>query len=186
MITIRSARIEDAQGMLDIYRPYVEHTAITFEWTVPSPEEFRERIGKTLSHYPCLVAEENGELCGYAMGGRFHERRAYDWCSELSSYVREDMKRKGIGRKLYAALEERLCEAGFVWAYACIGVPHEERDPYLTFDSVRFHERMGYETCGRFETCGLKFSRWYDMVYMQKRLNMFPERVPHEGDGQAQ
>lgn len=59
---IRPASPEDAEALLEIYAPYVRDTAISFEYDVPSPEEFRERIRKTLERYPYLAAEAGGEL----------------------------------------------------------------------------------------------------------------------------
>jgi phosphinothricin acetyltransferase len=55
MITIRTATVADAEKLLAIYAPYVENTAITFEYTVPSVEEFAERIKNTLADYPYLA-----------------------------------------------------------------------------------------------------------------------------------
>lgn len=77
-IIIRTASATDAPALLKIYRPYVENTAITFEYDVPSTEEFASRIQHTLRKYPYLVAEEKGTLLGYAYAGPFHERPAYD------------------------------------------------------------------------------------------------------------
>ena len=65
MITIRTATVADAEKLLAIYAPYVENTAITFEYTVPSVEEFADRIKNTLAKYPYLVAEKDGEIRGY-------------------------------------------------------------------------------------------------------------------------
>lgn len=60
MLTIRPAKSSDAKAIQSIYAPYVEKTAITFEYEVPSVQEFEIRINKTLENYPYLVAEENG------------------------------------------------------------------------------------------------------------------------------
>ena len=70
-ITIRAARPEDAAALLVIYAPYVEKTAITFEYEVPSVEEFTQRITSTLARYPYLVAEADGQILGYAYVGTF-------------------------------------------------------------------------------------------------------------------
>ena len=107
-IRIRPAKPEDAEKLLAIYAPYVEHTAITFEYEVPSVEEFRSRIRHTLEKYPYLVAEEDGELLGYAYVGPFHDRPAYDWAVETSIYVDERNIHKGVGGKLHDALEQVL------------------------------------------------------------------------------
>ena len=63
---IRVAREDDAAALVDIYAPYVRETAITFEYDVPTVEEFAGRIRHTLSKYPYLVAEDGQQLLGYA------------------------------------------------------------------------------------------------------------------------
>ena len=68
-ILIRPAVPEDAAGLLSIYAPYVEDTAITFEWEVPSLEAFRDRMVRILGDHPYLAAERDGELVGYACTG---------------------------------------------------------------------------------------------------------------------
>lgn len=110
-LTIRVAKPEDAKGLLEIYAPYVEKTAITFEYGVPSEKEFAGRIRHILTKYPYLVLEENGELLGYVYAGTFNERSAYDWAVETTIYIREDQKKRGLGRKMYAALEQEIGRA---------------------------------------------------------------------------
>lgn len=166
---IRAAAPEDAEALLEIYRPYVEETAITFEYEVPAPEEFRERIRHVLCRYPYLVAEQDGEIVGYAYAGAFKERAAYDWAVETTVYVKKDRRRRGIGKELYAALEKALALQNILNANACIAYPETE-DAYLTKNSVQFHEHMGYKTVGEFHRCGYKFHRWYNMVWMEKFL----------------
>ena len=169
-IRIRPAKPEDAEKLLAIYAPYVEQTAITFEYEVPTVEEFRERIHNTLKKYPYLVAEQGGEPVGYAYVGPFHDRPAYDWAVETSIYVEQHQKRRGIGRLLHDALEQELRRRHFLNMNACIACPMGESDPYLTRDSIRFHEKLGYRMVGEFHQCGYKFGRWYHMVWMEKHI----------------
>lgn len=168
-ITVRIATEKDAPALLKIYEPYVLQTAITFEYEVPTLEEFTRRIRNTLQKYPYLVALRQGEICGYAYAGEFHARAAYDWAVETSIYVGLDYKRQGIGRRLYNALEKALGEQGILNLNACIAYPAGE-DPYLTRDSVEFHKRLGYRMVGEFYQCGYKFHRWYNMVWMEKHI----------------
>ena len=168
-IRIRTARPEDAIELLEIYAPYVRETAVTYEYTVPSKEEFASRIRRIMEKYPYLVAEKDGEILGYAYAGAFHPRAAYAWDAEMSIYIKKDRKRSGIGKTLYEALEKLLAEQNILNVYACIACPEEE-DEYLTKDSIRFHERMGYRIVGEFRECAYKFGRWYGMVWMEKRI----------------
>lgn len=168
-ITIRTATLSDAQALLNIYSPYVEHTAITFEYDVPSVEEFASRIKNTLQKYPYLVAEKNGRLLGYAYASPFHERPAYDWAVETSIYVDQNIKHQGIGRRLHDALEDALRSQGILNMNACIAYPPEE-DEYLDKNSVEFHTHIGYRLVGEFYKCGYKFHRWYNMVWMEKLI----------------
>ena len=166
---IRFAQPEDAAALLAIYKPYVEKTAVTFEYDVPTVEEFRARIRKTLQKYPYLVAEDGDRALGYAYAGPFIGRAAADWAVEVSIYVDRDCRGKGAGRALYEALETLLGEMGILNLNASIAVPEEE-DEYLSCDSLRFHARLGYAQVGQFHRCGYKFGRWYHLAWMEKHI----------------
>jgi len=168
-LIIRCAEIKDAQALLDIYAPYVERTAITFEYDVPAVEEFAARMEKVKEKYPYLVAEREGRIIGYAYASPFHQRAAYGWCVETSIYVDMNERGSGAGGALYRKLEEALKAQGILNLNACIGFADPE-DEYLKNDSVSFHAHFGYSMVGRFHRCGWKFGKWYDMVWMEKML----------------
>ena len=168
-MTIRSATVRDAAQLADIYRWYVERTAISFEYDPPTAEEFEGRIARTLERYPWLVLEDEGQIRGYAYAGVFKARRAYDRSCELSIYVERHAHGLGYGRALYAELERRLSGMGMTNLYACITDPIVE-DETLTRQSEGFHRHLGFETVGRFHRCGYKFGRWYNMIWMEKLI----------------
>lgn len=168
-ILIRDALIEDAESLLNIYSPYVKNTAITFEWVVPTIQEFKKRIEKISARYPYIVAEVNGEIRGYAYANTFRSRKAYSWTAESSIYVHQDYRGKGIGKQLLIELESRLAKQNVLNLYAVIASTDKE-DEYLTNDSVRFHKKMGYTNPCIFNKCGFKFNRWYDTTTMEKFL----------------
>lgn len=174
---IRIAKEQDAEQLLEIYAPYVEHTAITFEYEVPSVEEFRKRIAAILEKYPYYVAEKDKEILGYAYASPFYERAAYGWAAEMTIYLRQDQKRKGLGRTLYHTLETALKKQGVLNLYARIAEPEIE-DEYLTKDSIRFHKRMGYHIAGKFYKCGYKFHHWYHLVCMEKVIDLHLKNQP--------
>lgn len=170
---IRIAQERDAEELLRIYSWYVEHTAITFEYDVPSVEKFAGRIRETKTRFPYLVAVREGRIVGYAYAGTFHARPAYDWAVETSIYVDHEQKRTGVGRELYAALEEALRLQHIINLNACIAAPIQE-DETLDRNSLSYHEHLGYRFVGEFEKCGYKFDRWYNMVWMEKHIDEHP------------
>lgn len=84
---IRLAEPNDSRELLRIYEPYVKNTSITFEYEVPSEQEFQQRIQKVLLKYPWIVCEIDGRIAGYAYASQFRQRIAYTWTVELSIYI---------------------------------------------------------------------------------------------------
>lgn len=160
---IRLARKEDAPALVEIYAPYVQGTAITFEYEVPSVTEFEKRIEKTLKRYPYLVAEEEGRILGYAYASTYYDRTAYDWAVEMSVYLHPDARGKGLGTQLYDRLEHLLAEQGYLRFLACIALPNDA--------SIRLHKKRGYVQVGHFPKIGYKFDKWHDVVWLQKTLD---------------
>lgn len=165
-ITIRTAAPSDTPALLSIYAPYVEHTAITFEYTVPTIEEFAAHVRCTLTRYPYLAAVQNDTVIGYAYASAFKERAAYDWAVETSIYVSRDARGAGVGTMLYEALEYNLKRQNVINVNACISYPNP--------GSITFHEKLGYKTVGHFTNCGYKLDQWWDMVWMEKMLGEHP------------
>lgn len=179
MITIRQAKPSDAAALVFIYAYYVEQTAITFEYEVPSVAEFEARITATLARYPYLVACEQEAIVGYAYAGSYKARKAYDWSAEVSVYVAHEQKGKGIGRMLYEALEVELIQQHVYQVLACITAGNQA--------SVGFHEYLGYKSCGTFTQVGYKFDQWWDILWLQKTLLPLPQQpndfIPYQSKG---
>lgn len=163
MITLRKAELKDGDALAAIYKYYVENTGITFEYVAPTGEEFAERIAHKSEKYPFLVAEENGTPIAYAYASEYRERAAYAWDVETSVYVDLSHRGRGIGRILYAALEELLKEQNVVNMYACITHPNPH--------SIAMHEKAGFEYIGTFRSAGFKAGLWRDVLWFEKRLS---------------
>lgn len=161
-LIIRMATPDDAERLRDIYAPYVLDTAITFEYKVPSQEEFTLRISHILERYPYLVAAQGDTLVGYAYASAFHERAAYDWDAQTSIYVAQDARGGGVGKRLYHTLENILFKQNILNLYACISYPNPA--------SIAFHERLGYRKIGHFPRSGYKLGAWWDMIWMEKSI----------------
>ena len=176
-LTVRFATPADAEALVAIYAPYVLNTAITYEYEVPTCEEFAKRIETYSRKHPYLVAELNGTPVGYAYACPLGSRPAFNWAVETAIYVREDCKGKGIGKVLYEKLEAILKVMGVRTITAAVAsVDHE--DPYLTDASIRFHLAMGYTPVGTFHNAGCKFGRWYDLTWLEKAIGSYENDPP--------
>jgi phosphinothricin acetyltransferase len=164
--TIRTATATDAAGLLAIYAPFVERTAVSFETEVPTVGEFAARIAKSNSRWAWLVAERDGALLGYAYGSTHRERAAYRWSVETSAYVDSRFQRHGVGRGLYLALFDTLAEKGYCNAFAGATLPNDA--------SIALHRSLGFEPIGVFRSIGRKFGAWHDVAWMQRRLRDDP------------
>ena len=169
---IRIATEADVPAMLAIYAPYIENTTITFEYNVPSEEEFRTRFRDITAQFPWLVWEEEGKVLGYAYGSAPFARDAYRWCAEDSIYLSPEAQGRGIGTRLCTALEKVLFYQGYRRIYALITAENKA--------SVTFHEKLGYVKRGDFPDAGYKFGRWIGVIWMDKRANFveFPSNFP--------
>ncbi|MFA6855864.1 MAG: GNAT family N-acetyltransferase [Treponema sp.] len=177
--TFRPVLPADAPQLLEIYAPYVLNTAVSFEYDVPSVEEFRSRISNTLSAYPYIAAvHSSGRIDGYTYASAFKARKAYEHCAELSIYLRKEYRRKGLGTLLYNSIEEELKKQGILNLYACIAVSPRAADKYLTNVSPLFHAHCGFKTIGKFSQCGYKFGLWYDMIWMEKMTGPHVNETP--------
>ena len=162
MKRLRLAGERDVPGMLAIYRPYIETTAITFEYDVPSEADFLARFRDITARCPWLTAEEDGQLLGYAYLDRAFARAAYQWAADVSVYLRPEARRQGLGRRFYALLERMAALQGYQVVYGLVTTDNAA--------SCRFHEAMGYRPAGFLADCGFKLGRWHGVTWYEKRL----------------
>ena len=162
-MAIRFAREADLPEILAIYAPYVENTTVSFEYEVPTQQAFTQRFQAITRQFPWLVWEEEGRILGYAYGSAPFERAAYRWCAEPSIYLAPEAQGRGIGRKLYQALEAILQKQGYCLLYAII--TSENRA------SLAFHKALGYSPVATMPCCGFKQDRWLGITWMEKRLS---------------
>jgi len=159
---IRFAGPSDAPALLEIYRPYVEESSISFEYETPPVEEFRRRIAEIGRDYPYLVYEEGGSPLGYAYARRQMERAAYQWNAELTVYVDGQFHGRGIGSSLYGCLLA-LLRAQKVYRVCGVVVAGNA-------GSTALHRRFGFREAARFPAMGYKQGQWWDVIWYEKVL----------------
>jgi phosphinothricin acetyltransferase len=165
-VAIRLAVDRDAGAIADIYAPFVESSAISFETEVPSAEEIRRRVQETTATYPWLVCVCGDTVAGYAYATKHRVRAAYQWSVETSVYVQGSFRRAGVGRGLYTSLFSILAAQGFVNAYAGITLPNDS--------SVALHEAVGFRPVGVYRKIGYKTGAWHDVGWWHIAVQPLP------------
>jgi phosphinothricin acetyltransferase len=165
---IRLVQESDSARILEIYRPFVEETAISFEHQIPTQQEFTERIWKVAQEYPYLVYLLDETIVGYAYAHRHMERAAYQWNATLSVYIDKGFQRQGIGRQLYACLMEILKLQNIHNVYGIVMTPNP--------NSEKLHESFGFRRIGIFQKTGYKHGDWHDVTWFEKSIR------EHEAD----
>lgn len=160
--SIRLARPDDAAACQQIYRPFVERSAVSFELAVPSVQDMAGRIEAVLSTAPWLVCEHAGQVQGYAYATAIRERPAYRWWMESTIYLAPEARGTGQGRRLYEALMTLLRRQGFVGVLGVITLPNVA--------SVALHERLGFRPLTVLPRAGFKLGAWHDVGWWHLAL----------------
>ncbi len=162
--TIRPATPADLPAIQKIYAHHVETGLASFEEVPPDVDEMRRRFATlTDAGYPYLVAEADGQVLGYSYCGPYRPRPAYRYSVENSVYLAPEAARRGIGRRLLAALIERATALGKRQMVAVIG-------DSANHASIGLHTALGFRMVGKIEGAGFKHGRWVDSVLMQRQL----------------
>ncbi|MAI90036.1 arsinothricin resistance N-acetyltransferase ArsN1 family B [Ponticaulis sp.] len=158
----RFANKNDAEACARIYAPFVDGSAVSFETTPPSPEDMAKRIEKLWPTHPWIIAEEDGRVLGYAYGSPYRERKAYQWAVEVTVYLDETARRKGLGRRLYRMLMDILTEQGFTKGYGVVTLPNPA--------SAALHEAVGFKPFAVYRDIGFKNGAWHDVGWWEGDL----------------
>jgi len=161
-LSIRPVSPKDGEGILSIYAPHIEKTAVTFEYEVPALSDFQNRIEKIAAKYPYLVLEKDGRAAGYCYASEHMARAAYQWNASVSIYLSDPMQRQKAGTALYFALLSLLKLQGFYSACAIVTLPNDK--------SLGFHKAQGFEPFGVYPRAGFKFGAWHDVAFLTKPL----------------
>ncbi len=169
---IRPSREEDLAAITAIYAHHVLHGTGTFETEPPTEADMATRradvLGKGL---PYLVAEQDGQVLGFAYCNWFKPRPAYRFSAEDSIYVADAARGMGVGRQLLEALSAAAEAAGVRKLLAVIG-------DSANAGSVGVHRAAGFTQIGVMRSVGWKFGAWRDVVLMEKSLGAGDTTAP--------
>ena len=152
----------DAPSCLTIYEPFAEETAVSFEERAPALPEFQHRIERISRTHAFLVADDNGEIAGFAYAGPHRERPAYRWSAEATVYLAANYRGQGLGRALYEPLLALLEAQGYRTIVAGITLPNDA--------SLGLHQALGFEEIGVYRRIGWKAGAWRDVIWLAVAL----------------
>ena len=156
----RLATIDDAEATRAIYNVEVTESTVTFDLVPRTLEEQQAWLTARSGAHAVLVAEERGEVIGFASVSPYRDRPAYSTSVEDSVYVRRDQQGKGVGKQLLAELITVATSHGFHTMLARIVGGHDA--------SIALHRAAGFDIVGTEKEVGRKFGRWLDVVVMQR------------------
>ncbi len=161
---IRESTETDAAPIAAIYNYYIRNSVVSFEEEEISVDDVVRRMQKVKSlGFPWVVAENQGEIVGYAYATRWNERSAYRFSAEVTVYVSEDWTSRGWGTRLYESLFSKLEKMKIHVVIGGIALPNDA--------SVALHEKFGMTKAAHYKEAGRKFGQWLDVGYWQKILD---------------
>ena len=165
-IVVRPAAREDLAQITSIYNHYVLNTPVTFDIEPARPEQRLEWFNEHSegARYRLFVSEDVGRILGYAGTGRFRNKAAYDTTAEVTIYCAPDATGRGLGRMMYQRLFDALRNQDLRRLVAGITLPNEA--------SVALHRHFGFTEVGVFSENGRKFDRYWDVLWMERRLTV--------------
>jgi phosphinothricin acetyltransferase len=162
-VSIRPVESSDSGAIADLYNFYVRDSIVTFEEEPVSAAEITRRVeGVRMAGLPWLIAEQSGQLLGYAYASPWKVRSAYRFSVEVTVYVAPEHAGRGIGSKLYSPLFPMLQARQIHSAIGGIALPNDA--------SIALHEKFGLKKVAHFYEVGFKFNRWIDVGYWQRVL----------------
>jgi len=162
--SIRHATLSDLPQIVAILNPFIETTAVTFDteaYDSERREPWFQQFSKTGRHQ-CFVAEDNGQIVGYANSGPLRPKRAYDTSIEVSIYKALSFNQSGLGTELYSTLFQSLENEDIHRAHALITLPNQA--------SLALHKKYGFYEVGTLNEAGRKFDKYHDVFWMEKKF----------------
>ena len=171
---LRPASTDDMAAITEIYAAVVAASPASYEFAAPDMPEMTARFEALVAQgYPYLVAQEDGEIAGFAYASRFRGRDGYDWAVEDTVYIAEPHRGKGVGRALLTALIDACTQKGYRHMLAAIGDASYSA-------SLKLHEAVGFREIGTIPGLGWKEGKWHDWVLMHRQLGAGAQTPPDE------
>ena len=157
---VRLATPADAEAIAEIYNTEVTSSVVTFDLVPRSLDEQLDWLRARSGAHPCIVADDDGVVTGWACLSPYRPKAAYATSVENSVYVHRNHQGRGVGDLLLGELVRLADEHGFHSVFARIAGDNPA--------SVALHRKHGFEIIGVEREVGRKFGRWLDVTVLQR------------------
>ncbi|GAA1379158.1 arsinothricin resistance N-acetyltransferase ArsN1 family A [Peribacillus frigoritolerans] len=159
---IREAIETDLDSVKDIYNQGIEDKIATLETETKDQAYMEEWFTKHIGRYKLIVAEQDGEIVGWASLNQYNSRNAYNGVADLSVYISRDHRGKGIGGLLLQSIEKHAKENDF----------HKIVLFTFPFNQIGqgLYRKRGYREVGVFKNQGILDGEFVDVMAMEKLL----------------
>jgi len=163
-IIFEKLSMEHQKPIMEVFNYYIENSTAAFPTSV-LPEEFYRKFMEMTKGYPAYAIVDPGthEVLGFCMLRAYNPFSSFNETAEISYFVSKDFVGRGIGEQCLEKLESEAKQMGIRHIIAEISSENQQ--------SLGFHNKYGFRTCGSLKSIGKKFGRSFDIVYMQKDLD---------------
>ncbi len=152
----------DRTAVVAIFNYFVRHSFAAYP-EEPVSGDFFDRVLTSCHGYPAVSAKTDaGEVVGFGFLRAFHPAGTFRRTAEVAYFVLPEHTGRGIGGRMLSHFTEEARAIGIDNLLASVSSLNEQ--------SLRFHDRAGFERCGRFTAVGRKSGRDFDMIWLHKRL----------------
>jgi len=157
---IRKAVLTDVPKITEIYNEAILNTTATFDTEPKTSHYMRKWLKAHGPKNPIVVAVIDGKVIGWASLSEWSTRCAYADTAELSVYVKDTFRGRGIGKQLIQAVLLEGEKAGLHTVLSRITSENQI--------SIHLHSQFGFEDIGVMKEVGKKFGNLLDVHMMQK------------------
>lgn len=155
--------IEHASAVMEIYNYYIKNSFAAYP-EQELPITFFGKLLEMTEGYPTFVIKSGDGVVGFCFLRAYNTFPTFKNTAEISYFINEKHSGKGLGKIALDKLIDAGREQGITTILASVSSKNAR--------SLSFHQKNGFNECGRFRQIGRKFGEAFDVVWFSKNLSI--------------